>query len=353
MSAGDPQAGPYPPPRCRRARSASRRSPRIPWEDEHEVNAFVRRAVRRSWPRAGTGCSCSRRRARPSSVRDSRRLLRDAAREDPERCSRPTAACACSASASCCRSAAATARSSRRRRSTSRARSRRRSCRPRRPRARPRAVRAVGELGRPAPLARAQRRHVPRADRARALDPGRAPLRRALLRPARRAHRLLLRHARPHAARTSRPTTGSSGPARRAARAPERPPGAPVRLAFVDEEERAALRLFLRALRRLPRVARVVRDRLHAERRRARRRAAQPAARARGRLLRHRRAAPRRSSRDADVLVARLARAGAGARAARARARRRRASRSPRGWRSTRRSSSEGDRGLLFEPGDV
>jgi len=33
---------------------------------------------------------------------------------------------------------------------------------------------------------------------------------------------------------------------------PERPPGEPVRLAFIDEEERAALRLFLRALRRLP-----------------------------------------------------------------------------------------------------
>jgi hypothetical protein len=34
---------------------------------------------------------------------------------------------------------------------------------------------------------------------------------------------------------------------------PERASGDPVRLAFIDEEERAALRLFLRALRRLPR----------------------------------------------------------------------------------------------------
>ena len=39
-----------------------------------------------------------------------------------------------------------------------------------------------------APLARAERRHVPRPDRAAALHAGRAPGRRAVLRPARRAH---------------------------------------------------------------------------------------------------------------------------------------------------------------------
>ena len=33
---------------------------------------------------------------------------------------------------------------------------------------------------------------------------------------------------------------------------PERAPGAPVRIAFSDREERGALRLFLRALRQLP-----------------------------------------------------------------------------------------------------
>jgi predicted metal-dependent phosphoesterase TrpH/glycosyltransferase involved in cell wall biosynthesis len=41
-------------------------------------------------------------------------------------------------------------------------------------------------------------------------------------------------------------------PGARVRPATERPPGAPLRIAFCDREERAALRLFLRALRRLP-----------------------------------------------------------------------------------------------------
>ena len=64
-------------------------------------------------------------------------------------------------------------------------------------RPRPRAVRAERVVRRAAPLARAERRHVPCGHRAGALDAGRAPVRRALLRPARRAHGELPRDARP------------------------------------------------------------------------------------------------------------------------------------------------------------
>ena len=119
-----------------------------------------------------------------------------------------------------------------------------------RPRAR--AVRAEHGVGRAAPLARAQRRHVPRAGRAGDLDPGRAPVRRALLRPARRAHGVVRRHARADGARVPGDLPGA------AARAPTPAPprGArrrrPLQIAFVDHEDRQALRLFLRALRRLP-----------------------------------------------------------------------------------------------------
>ena len=53
--------------------------------------------------------------------------------------------------------------------------------------------------------------------------------------------------------------------------APSAPPyDGPVRFAFCAQEERQALRLFLRALRRLPEDARLAGDRLLAHRRRAR-----------------------------------------------------------------------------------
>ena len=82
------------------------------------------------------------------------------------------------------------------------------------------------------------------------LDPGRAPLRRALLRPAGRAHRLVRRHARADGARVPGDVRGR---ARRAPRRPQRAAAAgELRLAFIDHEDRQALRLFLRALRRLP-----------------------------------------------------------------------------------------------------
>ena len=58
-------------------------------------------------------------------------------------------------------------------------------------------------------------------------------------------------HARADAARSSRPTTGCCGPGATPARSAP-PHDGPVRIAFCDQEERAALRLFLRALRRLP-----------------------------------------------------------------------------------------------------
>ena len=104
---------------------------------------------------------------------------------------------------------------------------------------------------RAAPLAGAQRRLLPRAGRARALDPGRAQVRRAVLRPHGRPHRELRGHRGaaepllPRVLRAAAPGRDERGRAPRAA-------GAPVRIAFSDREERGALRLFLRALRRLP-----------------------------------------------------------------------------------------------------
>ena len=108
-----------------------------------------------------------------------------------------------------------------------------------------------------APLARAERRHVPRARPSGSSRPssrgaswssffGRLDARMASLR----------RHARADARASSPPTTGSS------CRAPTRRPrrraldGDAVRIVFVDARSAAALRLFLRALRRLPADAR-------------------------------------------------------------------------------------------------
>ena len=68
---------------------------------------------------------------------------------------------------------------------------------------------------------------------------------------------------------------------RAGAETPERAAaGDELRLAFIDHEDRQALRLFLRALRRLPDDVALARHRLHA-RRRAHQRAAQPPARPR------------------------------------------------------------------------
>ena len=97
-------------------------------------------------------------------------------------------------------------------------------------RPRPRAVRAQRLLRGAAPFPRAQRRLLPRADRAGHLDPGRAPLRRALLRPPGRPHRVLRGHARPHGARLPRalpPAAAGRGHARAHARGRARRCGSP------------------------------------------------------------------------------------------------------------------------------
>ena len=105
---------------------------------------------------------------------------------------------------------------------------------------------------RPAALARAERRQLPRRHRARRLDPGGAQARRAALRPPRRAHGELRGHARP-----ARALLPGGLPGDRAGRRPRAAARAQrdrtVEIVFSLEEERAALRFFLRALRRLPR----------------------------------------------------------------------------------------------------
>jgi hypothetical protein len=116
-------------------------------------------------------------------------------------------------------------------------------------RARARALRPQRRFRRAAPFAGAERGNLPRAVRTGAVHPGRPPLRGALLRPARRPHRVLLRHAGAHGAllpcELPRHLAGGGGVERPAAS--ER-----VRIAFCGGEERSALRLFLRALRQIP-----------------------------------------------------------------------------------------------------
>ena len=113
-------------------------------------------------------------------------------------------------------------------------------------------------LGRPAPLALAERRHLPRADGARPLDPGRAAAGGDLLRAARCPHGQLPRHVGadgallPRLLRAGRARCGSGVERLLAGRPANRGTSGPVRIAFCLEEERGALRLFLRALRRLP-----------------------------------------------------------------------------------------------------
>ena len=129
-------------------------------------------------------------------------------------------------------------------------------------RPRPRPVRAQRLVGRASPLAVAERRQLPRADRADPLDPGGAAAGRDLLRPARRPHGELagdlgadgallpgqLRAGR--ARRGPRWARGVAGESPTRQSSPR--PSEPVRIAFCLDEERGALRIFLRALRRLP-----------------------------------------------------------------------------------------------------
>ena len=151
-------------------------------------------------------------------------------------------------------------------------------------------------LGRAAPLARAQRRLLPRAHRAGALDPGRAPLRRAVLRPARRAHRVLRGDARADGALLPRPLRASCGPARPPPSGPSAPGRAAADRVLRAGGARRAAAVPARAAA-AARRRRVGGDRVLADRRRADGRAAQPRARARDGRHRRRRPASARCSR--------------------------------------------------------
>ena len=219
---------------------------------------------RTSWPHAGTPCSCWRRpgRARSCATRGGRSgrplAIRnrcsagrgDGPRHGPER------------------SGAGTARghavAADRRRPHYRAGARQRAAgHP----ARARAVRAQRRRGGAAPLAGAERRHLPLAHRARALHPGRAALHRAVLRPPGCADAHASTATR-NADQPSSPAEYDVVPARRGPRAiragrrPVRRAGSRSRSCI--QEERGALRLFLRALRKLPTDARLARHRLDA-----------------------------------------------------------------------------------------
>ena len=134
-------------------------------------------------------------------------------------------------------------------RSTSRGRSSRARRAPARRLPRPRAVRAVHLERGAAPLPRPERGDVPRAHRADPLHPARPPRRRARLRTSRRPPGQLRATAELLAQRL--PRRVPHRPPRRRAPARPRPEGDGVHIVVADEEERGALRLALRALRRL------------------------------------------------------------------------------------------------------
>ena len=190
-----------------------------PWEDEHEVNAFVdalsgELADARPPRRGARADALDRARARLAAPDPLRRAVRPGGRGAGAR--RRRAAAAGGRAARRDAGAAAGHLAHDRGGAVDRAA---------RLRARPRAVRAQRGVGRAAPLALAQRRLLPRARRARALDAGGAPLRRAVLRPPRRAHRVVRGHARPDAAglprRLPRPAPGrGAGPSAPTARRP-------------------------------------------------------------------------------------------------------------------------------------
>ena len=281
-------------------------------------------------------------------MRESRRLIR-AAREQPERCSTPTAASACSASASCCRCSGAAAA----------------------PAPPVDVARTIEDVLTIAPLdfvhvhepfapsaASVALRHS-RAlnvgsfhapDRAGALDAGRAPVRRAVLRPPRRPHGALRGHRGADAALLPRRLRAAARPARRPRRARAATTG---RCGSCSSTARSApaLRLFLRALRRLARGPR-----------RGRRPSFSRDRRGADAALRSLRDRVRVSADDATEATAL---AGADVVVAASLGQRHRPRRcscarsapapcpSPRGCRSTRRCSRDGELGLLFEPGDV
>ena len=229
--------------RCPR-RTPSPRSPRTPGSPRTRSTSTCGDRPT-SWRSAATACSSSRPRGSQKLVREGRGARATAS------CSPPTAPRGCSRSARRCRRCPP-ARPRAACRSTWRARSQGSSthaaldiCHVHEPFAPSRGER------RPAPLARAQRRRLPRADRARRRHPGRAQASSSSCSAASTRAGELPRHRRPAAPASSPASTASSRPAprRRGARCARS--AARVRIAFVDDEERAALRLFLRALRRL------------------------------------------------------------------------------------------------------
>ena len=225
-----------------------------PWGVRGEVNEFVARS-RPSSPSAATGSSSSHRRGRGRRSASRARAIA-AAEERPASLFARRRAARCSPSAPGSRCRAGRGRARRRCRSTSSRRSSAARRRRARHRPRPRPVRAQPLVGGAAPLALAQRRQLPRAQRAHPLDPGGAAAGRDLLRPPRRPDGLRADDGRADRAVLSRPLR--AGRTRRRARVEPWWPGGDaasgkrrLRIAFCLDEERGALRLFLRALRRL------------------------------------------------------------------------------------------------------
>ena len=229
--------------------------------------------------------------------------------------------------------------------------------RARRPRLRPRAraVRPERVLGGAAPLARAERRHLPRPDRAGALDAGRAAAASSCFFGRLDApHRQLRRHARRWSSATSPATTTSSAPA------PTPSPAQRARTAR-SRSSSAPRRGARRAAPVPPRAAAAARSSRDVDARRCGSRAAgrEPTARAAPRAARPGRASPARATGSEAEHLARaddrrrgvdghspapqlLLRAlGAGAVPV--------ASRLPR----YEEALDDGERGLLFEPRDA
>ena len=156
-------------------------------------------------------------------------------------------------------------------------------------------------------------------------------------------------HRRRCCAASSRATTRSSRPAPTRSPAPERADDAPVRIAFVEQEERGALRLFLRALRRLdPGAALGAPSCTPSAGRRRRRRCAPTCASACASST-----TPTTALAGADVLVAASDGVAPAPGLHRARARRPAPSRSPRAWPVYEEVLGDGEAGLLFEPNDL
>src|SRR5262245_9458074 len=84
MSTGKPQAGPYPPAAVPQGSLRIAQVSPYPWEDEHEVNAFVRHLSEELASRGHRMLVLAPSRS-PELVRESRRLLRDARGPDPGR----------------------------------------------------------------------------------------------------------------------------------------------------------------------------------------------------------------------------------------------------------------------------